>query len=147
MFLIGYGGQNMPFSLLQTKYAIVYCQGEQIKISKLETKQLVADFLELIEEGYEMPAFGVALHEEVEKQKLTSTFVEFCFEDIYEHNDMPFCKLLIEVDKDFCGFNMIRYHNGEYGGRCFYINLNNKTMQGFYEKVMGICCQSQQNVS
>ena len=137
----------MPFSISNSKHAIVYYQGNQIKLSKSETSQVAKAFEELIEGGYEMPAFGVALHSEVEQQKKQRTFVEFCFDDIYEHNDMPFCKLLIEVDPSFSGFNIIRYHNGEYGGRCFYINLNDKTMKEFYEKVVDLGCQREQNVS
>ncbi|MBQ3494819.1 MAG: hypothetical protein IJA69_05320 [Clostridia bacterium] len=141
------GCMSSEFSLDCCKYVVIYHNGQQYKLSKQESKQVVEDFSKLIEDGYEMPAFGVALNNEVEQQKNVKTFVEFCFDDIYEHNDMPFCKLLVEVESEFCGFNIIRYNDAQYGGRCFYINLKDKTMAGFYENVVNLVCQNEKIVS
>ena len=52
---------------------------------------------------------------------------------------MPFEKLLVEVGKEFYGFNIIRYTSERgYDGRCFYIDLVNKNMSDFYNILMDI---------
>ena len=123
-----------------SSYAIVYCDGESEKLNKKQSQQVVGEFLDLISDAHEMPAFGVALNDEVVEQKNKGVFVEFCFDDILEYNGMTFSKLLVEVNSEFGGFNLIRYTNGEYSGRCFYISLENKTMKNFYEYIISLDC-------
>ena len=45
---------------------------------------------------------------------------------------MDFEGLLIKVEKDWHGFNLIRKNNGKYDGRCFYLSLEN-SMDELYE--------------
>lgn len=79
-------------------------------------------------EGYrEMPAFGVSLHEEVENAKKSGLWIEFCYESIYMHEEMPYERLLIGLEKGDRGFNLMRFCGGKYEGRCFYVDLNFET--------------------
>ena len=55
------------------------------------------------------------------------------FEKTKVYNEMPFETLLINVEKDWSGFNIIRKHDSKYEGRCFYINLENADMSKLYE--------------
>ena len=86
-----------------------------------------------------MPAYGVSLDKKTVKAMKNGLWVEFDFGKLTEYNGMPFEKLLVEVGKEFYGFNIIRYTSERgYDGRCFYIDLVNKNMSDFYNILMDI---------
>lgn len=93
----------------------------------------------LLNGSHEMPAFGVSLNGETVKQLKSGLWVEFDFGKQTEHNGMPFEKLLVEVNKSFYGFNIVRYTQARgYDGRCFYIDLVNKDMSELYDVLINI---------
>ena len=72
----------------------------------------------------EMPAFGVSLDNETREAIKTGLWIELIYSNTQEYNEVPFDTLLIQVEKDYTGFNIIRKHNDKYEGRCFYLALN-----------------------
>lgn len=116
---------------------IVYCDGEKNNFNREDDKfnEIISNFLKLLENSYEMPAFSVALNEETLQQLSSSLWIEFCFDKTFYHSDMPYTKLLIKVEKDASGFNLIRFH-GTYEGRCYYINLTSSNMTSFYDYLL-----------
>ena len=52
--------------------------------------------------------------------------------------EMLFSKLLINVNKDWTGFNIIRYYNGCYDGRCYYVDLIDANMENLYKTILFI---------
>lgn len=155
MFLGGGTMQSAEKVQLPIKEIIQHCQsvnvvynGVQNKLPKQDMQSTVSVFCEMIDDAYEMPAFGVAINNEVEEHKKHGVFVEFCFNDLTEHNGMPFYKLLVEVNAEYSGFNIIRYYDAGYNGRCFYINLNNGTMKNLYNHILSLsCCKIDTDVS
>ncbi|MCH5142697.1 MAG: hypothetical protein J1G07_03165 [Clostridiales bacterium] len=109
----------------------VYTEGEvkSYKSGTDEFKGIITCWYEMIEGAYDMPAFGVSLHDETLEAMKSGRWIEFEFDNKQEHNGMSFEKLLIQVESGFKGFNLIRY-NAEMGyyGRCFYFNLVNNDM-------------------
>ena len=99
-----------------------YLQGSE------EYTNIMNTFLEMIKVAREMPAFGVSLHNETIEAKKNGWWIEFQFNETKVHNEMPFDSLLICVEKDYMGFNLIRKHNDMYEGRCFYVDLVEKDM-------------------
>lgn len=101
--------------------------------------KIKCEWKELINGAHIMPAYGVSLNHETLKALESGLWVEFLFDCIYESNGMPYEKLLINVEKNFQGFNIIRYST-EYGydGRCFYYDLVNKNMSNFYEILINL---------
>ena len=87
--------------------------------------------------SHEMPAFGVSLDNETKSKLQSGTWLELEFETTKEYNGMPFDALLIEVDENYQGFNLIRKNNNTYDGRCFYLNLkgNMKTLSNEINKI------------
>ena len=84
--------------------------------------------------AYEMPAYGVSLNNLTVEEMQKNLWLEFEFGKELQHNGMPFEKLLVQVQKEFYGFNLIRYMSGHgYDGRCFYLDLNGKNMDGLYD--------------
>ena len=81
----------------------------------------------------EMPAFGVSIDEWTQKQRQEGLWAEFLFDEEYTVSEMPFERLLICCKEEYSGFNIERYYEGGYRGRCYYLDLRENTMQGFCE--------------
>ncbi|MDE6505247.1 MAG: hypothetical protein K2L42_05180 [Clostridia bacterium] len=86
-----------------------------------------------IEDSHQMPALGVSINSYTVEEMKHGLWVEFCFERQIQRSELPFEKLLVNVNKGFYGFNVVRYTAQRgYDGRCFYLDLNGKTMDDFY---------------
>lgn len=102
-------------------------------------KQTLDGWLNLLEGSHQMPAFGVSINALTLKEREKGLWVEFGFKKEYEVSGLPFEKLLIEVNPDYYGFNIIRFTSDRgYDGRCFYIDLVNKNMADFYDILLKI---------
>ncbi len=127
----------LPFC---TKIEVIY--NSQTTIYNYESKEyndILHTFIQTSQDGHQMPALGVALHDEIVGQKQQGMFVEFVFSGVQIYDDMPFESLLIQVEPDSQGFNLIRKVEGSYQGRCFYYNLNDsQTMQQLYDVILNI---------
>ena len=101
-----------------------------------EKFQHLLEQLNLItENSHDMPAFGVSLDNLTREELKSGLWLELEFETVLEFNEMPFDALLIKVEKDNSGFNLIRRYKGKYEGRCFYLSLEN-TMNDLYEEMV-----------
>ena len=113
----------------------VYNGGEvtNYAASQKPFKEILVSWKNMIDGAHQMPAYGVSLNRETLKALNSGLWVEFVFCGVYESDGMPYEKLLIQVEKSFTGFNLIRY-TAEYGydGRCFYYDLVNKNMDNLY---------------
>lgn len=113
---------------------VVYKEGEIQALTKGDDKfELVVNgLLEITENSHEMPAFGVSLDHETREALKTGIWIELEFIGVQEYNGMPFESLLMQVNNDHSGFNLVRRYNGKYEGRCFYLHLENN-MQQLYD--------------
>lgn len=104
---------------------IVTFNNEELSLKKGDQKfeDIVKSMLETLLDSHEMPAFGVSLDKETRKARAEGLWIEFVFDSEKSYNEMPFESLLIEIKKDYSGFNVIRKYNGKYEGRCFYFDL------------------------
>ncbi len=87
----------------------------------------------MLSNSHTMPAIGVSLHAETLRAMQTGVWLKLQYNGTQVVDDMPFDELLIEVNPDFNGFNIIRGNRGIYEGRCYYIDLVNKTMKPLYD--------------
>lgn len=120
---------------------IVYNSDEKTEypICTIGYSAILESWNKMIEGAHPMPAFGVSIDAETEKEKKKGLWVEFVFKEQMECYGLPFEKLLISVEKSFCGFNLIRYTKEyKYFGRCFYLDLVNKNMSDFYDILLNI---------
>lgn len=110
-----------------------YSAGEE------EYKKILVSWNEMIDGAHDMPAYGVSLDNLTRKEMKSGLWVEFDFGKVSECNEMPFEKLLVKVEKDYYGFNLIRYNvDFGYDGRCFYLDLNGKNMGNFYDLLLNL---------
>lgn len=113
----------------------VYDEGSVVSYGKGEDRfeEILSGFKTLIDGAHDMPAFGVSINSLTTKEMQKGLWVEFGFDQQYRSNGMPYEKLLVNVQKSFAGFNIVRYNaDSGYDGRCFYYNLVNKDMSDFY---------------
>lgn len=101
--------------------------------------EILVGWKAMIDGAHEMPAFGVSIGRLTRQEMQKGVWTEFVFDREYEHNGMPFEKLLINVKKDYYGFNLVRY-TAEHGyeGRCFYYDLVGKNMGNFYNILLNL---------
>ena len=120
-----------------------YAQGVNIIIDGVTTAYVVggqrfneicAAWNNMIFGAHQMPAFGVSLDRETTKEMKSGVWAEFVFDKQLSADGMPFEKLLVNAQREWSGFNIIRY-TSEFGydGRCFYYDLVNKNMSLFYD--------------
>lgn len=131
----GYEQMTLDDIVKNATSIIVYNDGIKTEYTSNSANftNVVDAFVEIVKSGHEMPAFGVSLHDSTIDSIQTGLWVEFVFEKTKVYNEMPFETLLINVEKDWSGFNIIRKHDSKYEGRCFYINLENADMSKLYE--------------
>lgn len=119
----------------------VYNEGKKTSYSAggAEYKKILDCWNTMIAGAHDMPAFGVSLNNYTVKEMKKGIWLEFDFKKVLECNGMSFEKLLIDVQKNFYGFNLIRY-NAErgYDGRCFYLDLVGKNMDILYDLLLNL---------
>ena len=140
-----FGGKDMPKYEHITEYfnktneIILYINGEQT--SYQTTSNIFSEVTDKLNticiEAKEMPAFGVALDHETREALKEGVWVELIYSQTHEYNEMPFDSLLISINRDYTGFNIIRKQNGLYDGRCFYLNLE-QNMAILYDFILSI---------
>lgn len=86
--------------------------------------------------SHEMPAFGVSLDNETKDAMKKGVWLKLIYDKTFVHNEMPFDSLLIQIEKDWTGFNIYRGNNGIYEGRCFYIDIVDSDMSELYEVII-----------
>lgn len=133
--------QNNNEILKSIKNINVYNNGQIVVLSENDYSfnNIIKELNFIINNCIEMPAFGVTIHKEVVKEQTKGLWLELCFEKQLEHNQLPFDKLLINIERDWTGLNIIRHYHDQYQGRCFYINLiNNTNLNSLYETLINI---------
>ena len=91
--------------------------------------------MEYVKDAHEMPALGVSLDQETKEAKKSDLWLEIHFAKTMHYLDMPFDSLLIKIEKDNSGCNIIRGTRGKYEGRCYYLNTTS-TMENLYSIVL-----------
>lgn len=102
------------------------------ELTPITQEQVLPQLTEMLDKAYFAPAFAVVRPQDFEKMFKKGLWVEFCFNRTRTFAEMPFEKLIINIKPDLLGFNVMRYNNGVYDGRCFYLNLTNYTT-AFYK--------------
>lgn len=125
----------------QSEYINVYSEGNMSVYSHGEEyyNKIVEGWVTLTENAHEMPAYGVSLNKDTTEAMNTGLWVEFVFDKPYMHSGMPFEKLLVRVERQSFGFNIIRYNSKDgYSGRCYYYDLVGKDMYYLYDILVNL---------
>ncbi len=115
----------------------IYKDGQIINLSEDEQKEFDNIFCSSLEGSVQMPAFGVSLDEITKEEMKSGIWIKFIFEKTIIKSEMPFDELLIHLEKDSYGINIIRGNSGVYEGRCYYLNLDNN-LNALYSFIDGL---------
>lgn len=88
---------------------------------------LMSEMRAVFKGSYQVPSLGVSLDKTTREDMQTGYWVEFLFENVSYNSDMPFESLLIKLENNSYGLNVIRKYQDKYEGRNFYINLKRDT--------------------
>ena len=113
-------------------HLIINNKEEWLDVNDEKYQKIIFYIERVLIDSHQMPALSVSLDSETREVMKKGIWLEFVFNKEGINNDLPFNALLIEVNKDHEGFNIIRKYNNKYEGRCFYINLANKNMSELY---------------
>ncbi len=127
-----FGGNNVEIQsdlvkcMTEPDSIVIYSEDIITEINKEDSlySNIANSIITMCDGAREMPAFGVSLDRDTREALETGLWLELVYNTTQEYNEMPFDTLLIKVEKDYSGFNIIRKHKGKYDGRCFYLSLD-----------------------
>ena len=119
--------------LVDSNQAYVIIDNKYNKVDNLDGLNNMLN--DMLQDSRTMPAFGVSIHTETLNAIKNGVWLKLQYNGTQNVDDMPFDELLIEINPEFSGFNIIRGNKGIYDGRCFYIDLEDKTMKSLYDFV------------
>ena len=125
--------QTIQEYLTSSNQAVVIVDNNYIKMEDVDALNSVFD--DMIKDSHAMPAFGVSIHTETLNALQKGVWLKLQYNGTQRVDDMPFDELLIEVNPEFSGFNIIRGNRGIYDGRCFYIGLVDN-MKALYDFIL-----------
>ncbi|MBQ3502565.1 MAG: hypothetical protein IJA72_02770 [Clostridia bacterium] len=112
----------------------VIINGEYKEVKNINELNFVLN--NMLNDSHVLPALGVSIHHETLVAMQTGVWLKLQYNGTQAVDDMPFDELLIEVNPDFNGFNIIRGNRGIYEGRCYYIDLVTTNMSELYDCVI-----------
>ena len=129
-------GGNMKQKTIQqylssSNQAKVIVDGEFNEVR--DTQKLNNILSDMLKDGHEMPAFGVSIHTETLKAINNGVWLRLQYNGTQVVDEMNFDELLIQVEPNYTGFNIIRGNRGIYEGRCYYVDLMQKDMSILYK--------------
>ena len=132
--------EDIRRSIKKAVSVLVYRDGavHEFSAGSKEFALLLSVWERMTEKALPMPAFGVSIDDLTRRERSAGVWVEFCFDRERECDGMPFEKLLVKVLPEYCGFNLIRCCGGAYTGRCFYLDLQDGSMQELYSAALSL---------
>lgn len=114
---------TLPDCLSEANMVKAYQNGQEISMEAEQHSQFLAYFNAAISDCRESPAFCVSLHDNTMKEFETGIWIKFIFNETQVAQGMPFDSLLMHIEKDSSGVNLLRGNQDVYNGRCFYLDL------------------------
>ena len=103
----------------------IVCDNIYYNCDNYMEEKITNTMYDVCKDSHDIPALSISIHEETMKNLQQNMWLIFKYSKTQYHSEIPFDELLIEVNPNYYGFNIIRKYRGKYEGRCFYITLNN----------------------
>ncbi len=98
--------------------------GHVIEMTQDEEKLLQEQVNMLFKDSRTMPAFGVVFNDMYKEEIKSGTYISLRFPQLMKVNELPFDELVFKVEADWTGVNLYRGLNGEFNGRCIYLDFD-----------------------
>lgn len=127
--------------ILQADKVAVYSDGKKTEYSAgtAEFSEILGAWNTTIKGAHQMPAFGVSIDKLTREEMKAGHWVEFHFPQEQHSNGLPFNSLLLAVRPEYRGVNLVRGGEGQYQGRCIYVDLGGGDMSALssaFEKIL-----------
>lgn len=122
----------MPDVFSEANVVQFYKDGEEFFVSESDQTRFDEIFVEAISGSRQMPAFAVAIHKLTMEDFKEGYWVKFDYGKTVSASGMDFDQLLIHIQPNSYGVNVIRGNNGKFDGRCYYLDLDN-TLDEIYD--------------
>ena len=131
--------EKLTDSFAQYSQMVITIENEQYSLEKGNDKAevILKALKKITKNANEMPAFGVSIDDLTREDMRCGVWLELVFDVPCKYEGMDFDALLIKVEKNNYGFNLIRKNNGKYDGRCFYLSLDG-SMDDLYDMITAI---------
>lgn len=113
----------------------VYKNGNKVDINKEEFNR---QFRFMVEHAYYMPGMGIAKDSIIQKELKKGYWVEFGYLSKKTFAEYDFTSLILRLQPDLDGFNVVRGVNGKYEGKTFYLKLATMSTD-FYDYIDEQC--------
>ncbi len=123
----------------------IYKDGQIYSLTNEQEQEFDKIFCNIMEGATQKPAFAVSVDELTKEELKTGYWVKFIFNETIFKSNMPFDELLIKVTQNASGVNIIRGNNGDYQGRCYYLDLSN-TMDLLYDFISELPIEEQNDI-
>lgn len=132
--------ENIEQAFPEADEIYVFREGQVVRCAQggVDYAQIMAVWQNTLTGCRQMPAFGVSLNDMTVKAMQKGVWIEFRYGDVCECQGMGFERLAINVVSSFKGFNIVRYCDGVYEGRCYYLDLDDKDMSEVYNCLIKI---------
>ena len=134
----------LPDLFQEAQMIKIFNEGQEIVISEQTKQEFDKLFVEAISNSRQMPAFGVSIHKLTIEEMKSGIWIKFIYDKTMQACNMPFDELLIHIQKDMHGVNVIRGNDGIYNGRCFYLELEN-SFDAVYEFLSNLQSEDVEN--
>ena len=131
-------GAVLPDVFAEANVVHFYNNGQEIEVSEEDCEKFDQLFVEAISGSRQMPAYAVSLHKLTMEDFKEGYWVKFDYGKTMKASKMPFDQLLIHIQEDMYGVNIIRGNKGRFEGRCFYLELDNKTFDEVYDFLVNV---------
>lgn len=115
---------SLPSVFEEANMIKIYNDGQEIVMTEEKLDEFSKLFMEAVKDARQMPAFGVAIHKLTVEEMKSGIWVKFVYNNEMQASGMPFDELVIALQPNMYGFNVIRGFRGKYNGRCFYLDLD-----------------------
>ena len=122
----------MPEVFSEANMVQFYNNGVEFSISESDGARFDEIFVDAISGSRQMPAFAVAIHKLTMQDFKEGYWVKFDYGKTVSASGMDFDQLLIHIQPNCYGVNVIRGNNGKFDGRCYYLDLDN-TLDEVYD--------------
>lgn len=96
-------------------------------------RKIIDTLCSMCQEAFQMPAFGVSIDKLTREEMKKGIWLRLVYESEKQCFGMGFTELAFQVVPEYRGFNLCRLFQGEYTGRCFYLDLRGGSMSELYE--------------
>ena len=104
---------------------VIYKDSQIVKLSTDEQTEIKNLLIIAFGNAVQMPAYSVCIDEFVKEEINEGYWLKIIYNDTQIKDEMHYDELLIHIENNLKGVNILRGNDGKFEGRCYYFILEN----------------------